>query len=316
MVRGSGWSGSPGGTSGVPGAACQRRKAVWWGLDERVGRPPGGDDPECSLAPAASGRTVGSMQLIAPPRADRHLFHIVSGTLLGAIFVAVGLSLAFLVIDTPMVSQLVPASRPNSSQVMIAMLVWALSLIAGGALLAAGTNRLAATVASVRSRGSRLSPVVRALRHLPAEVVVATGVVPRDGRPIPELVVGPFGVAVVHQMASRDAIRAVGQSWEARTQDGWIPTEHPLDRVARDADRVRHWLGDGDLDFVVRVYAALVTPDTSLVRSPACAVITPEQIPAWIEALPRQRSLSAGRRHHLLARVREAVVDKGARRSW
>ncbi len=86
--------------------------------------------------------------------------------------------------------------------------------------------------------------------------------------------------------------------------------------VARDADRVRHWLGNGDLDFVVRVYAALVTPDTSMARSSGCAVITPEQIPAWIEALPRQRSLSTGRRHHLLARVREAVVDKGARQGW
>jgi hypothetical protein len=255
------------------------------------------------------------MQSIASPRPDRHVLHLVSGTVLGATFVSLGLGLAFEVTATPIVSHLVPASRVNPSQVTIAMLIWALSLIAGGALLVAGTNRLAATVASVRTRGSRLSPVARVLGQLSAEVVVATGVVPNDGRPIPELVVGPFGVAVVHEMASRETIRAMGQSWEARTQEGWVATEHPLDRVARDADRVRHWLGDGDLDFVVRVYAALVTSDTSMARSSACAVITPEQVPAWIEALPRQRSLSAGRRHHLLARVRGAVVDEDARRS-
>lgn len=255
------------------------------------------------------------MQLISQPRPDRNLVQVVSGTLLGAVLAAAGLSLAFLVIETPIVSNLVPASR-NGSQVTIAILVWALSLTAGGALLVAGTNRLASTIASVRSRASHLSPVVRAMGQLPADVVVATGVIPQDGRPIPELVVGPFGVAVVHAMESPDSIRRVGQSWEARAQNGWLPTEYPLDRVARDAERVRHWLTNGDLDFVVRVYAALVTPDTSIARSSVCAVITPEQIPAWIEALPRQRSLSAGRRHHLLARIHEAVADEGTSQAW
>ncbi len=254
------------------------------------------------------------MQLISQTRPDRRLLHLVSGTLLGAALAAVGLGLAFLVIETPLVSSLV--SNNNGNQVTIAMLVWALSLITGGALLVAGTNRLASTLASVRSRASSLSPVVRAIGRLSSEVVVATGVVPNDGRPIPELVIGPFGVAVVHAMESSDSIRRVGMSWEARTRNGWLPTEHPMERVARDAERVRHWLTNGDLDFVVRVYAALVTPDTSIARSPVCAVITPDQIPAWIEALPRQRSLSAGRRHHLLTRVRDAVADEGARRAW
>jgi hypothetical protein len=253
------------------------------------------------------------MQLISQTRPDRRLLHLVSGTLLGAALAAVGLGLAFLVIETPLASSLV--SNNNGNQVTIAMLVWALSLITGGALLVAGTNRLASTLASVRSRASSLSPVVRAIGRLSSEVVVATGVVPNDGRPIPELVIGPFGVAVVHAMESSDSIRRVGMSWEARTRNGWLPTEHPMERVARDAERVRHWLTNGDLDFVVRVYAALVTPDTSIARSPVCAVITPDQIPAWIEALPRQRSLSAGRRHHLLTRVRDAVADEGARRA-
>ena len=255
------------------------------------------------------------MHLISQPRPDRHIAQLVSGTLVGAALAAVGLTFAFLVVATPFVSTLVPAGR-SGSQVTIAMLVWALSLIAGGALLVAGTNRLAATLASVRSRASNLSPVVRAMGQLSPEVVVATGIVPHDGRPIPELVIGPFGVAVVHALESVDSIRRIGMSWEARTPNGWLPTEHPIDRVARDAERVRHWLTNGDLDFVVRVYAALVTPDVSIARSPICAVITPEQIPAWIAALPRQRSLSAGRRHHLLARIRAAAADEGAKRTW
>jgi len=147
-----------------------------------------------------------------------------------------------------------------------------------------------------------------ALDTLPGDVAVVRGVVPHDARPVPALVVGPFGVAVVDELAPADRLRRVDGSWEARTRDGWIPTEHPLDQVARDAERVRHWLTHGELDFVVRVYAALVTGDPTIPRSPLCAVITIEQIPAWVEGLPRQRSLNDWRRNVLVARVRDAVT--------
>jgi hypothetical protein len=141
-------------------------------------------------------------------------------------------------------------------------------------------------------------------------------VVPVDGRPIPELVIGPFGVAVVHPMPPSERVRRVGQSWEIRVREGWAPTEHPLDRAARDADRVRHWLTNGDLDFVVRVYAAIVAPDTTLPRSPVCAVITADQIPAWLQALPAQRGLTPGRRNRLVTLVRSAVTAGDGRIGW
>ena len=256
------------------------------------------------------------MQLISAPRSAGRFGPIVGGTLVGASLVATGLGLAFLTIGTPFVSRLVPASRVGSTQLGIAMIVWSLALIAGAALAAAGTNRLAATVASVRRRAAPRSPVLRMIDTLPDEVVVAIDVVPNDGRPIPELVIGPFGVAVVHEMDPREATRRVGTSWEAKTPEGWVAAEAPLDRVARDAERIRHWLAHGDLDFVVRVYAALVTTDASIPRSAGCAVITPDQIPSWIEALPRQRSFTAGRRHHLLARVRQAVAPGASRGDW
>ena len=236
-------------------------------------------------------------------------------TLVGASLVAAGLGVAYLVTQTPIVSTLVPAPRSGSPLMAVAVTVWMLALIAGASLVVAGTNRLAITVAHARTRSRRTSPVVRALAASP-DVVVATGVVPQDGRPIPELAIGPFGVAVVHEMGSHDVIRQVGTSWEIRTRHGWTTTEHPLDRAERDAERVRHWLTHSDLDFVVRVHAALVTPDASMLRSPLCAVITEAQIPAWIAALPRQRTLSAGRRDHLVARVREAVAAEDARQGW
>ncbi len=107
-----------------------------------------------------------------------------------------------------------------------------------------------------------------------------------------------------------------GHRGSRRTPDGWAPTEHPLDRAERDAERVRFWLTHGDLDFIVRVHAALITADASMLRSPLCAVITEAQIPAWIAALPRQRTLTEGRRQQLVARVRAAVPTGGTRSGW
>ena len=53
-----------------------------------------------------------------------------------------------------------------------------------------------------------------------------------------------------------------GRRWELRDDRGrWVPIEAPVDRASRDAERVRGWLGGEDRDFVVRVYAAIVTDD-------------------------------------------------------
>jgi hypothetical protein len=254
------------------------------------------------------------MQMISPTRPDRRLGPLVGGTVLGAGLVVSGLGLAFMAIGTPLVSRLVPAGRPDSNQLSLSMLALACAVVAGAALAVAGTNQLAALVASVRSYAGRRSPMARMIGSLPDDLVVATNAAPGEGRPIPVLIVGPFGVAVMHEMGGPESIRRVGQSWESRTSGGWAAAEYPLDGLTRDAERVRRWLANGDLDFVVRVYAALVTDDSSIARSPVCAVISADQIPAWIEALPRQRSFSAGRRHHLLARVRGTVAP-GTRRS-
>ena len=254
------------------------------------------------------------MQSIPNPGPDGHVSRLVWGTLAGAGLVAVGLGLAFLVIETPLVAMLVPGSLTGSSQVTSATLVWALALAAGAALLVAGTNRLAITVASVGRRAAGRSAVMRVMGRLPEDVVVTAGVVPDHGRPIPELVIGPFGVAIVHEMEGRDRLRQAGQGWETRTREGWVPTEPPLDAVARDTDHVRYWLTHGDLDFVVRIYAALVTPDATMARSALCAVISEDQIPAWLAALPRQRSFSAGRRNRLLTRIRESAASGAQRR--
>ena len=249
------------------------------------------------------------MQTISATRPAPRLGSIIGGTLFGATLLAAGLGFAFLVIETPLVSRLIPTSG-GSVQLAAAVFIWVLALVGGAGLSIAGTNRLAATVAAVRTGAAARPPVTRMLSRLPDDIVAAIGVVPDEGRPIPELVVGPFGVAVVHELGPREIIRSVGSGWERRTSRGWVPTEYPVDRVNRDAERVRHWLTTGDMDFVVRVYAALVTTDSRIPRSPVCAVVSPEQIPAWFEALPPQRSLTAGRRARLLDRIRAATPGR------
>jgi hypothetical protein len=256
------------------------------------------------------------MKSIAQPRPDHRYGQLKQGLVLGGVLVATGFGLAFLTIDTPFVSRLVPLGMAGTSHGTTAMLVWSLTIVAVVALLVSVAKRLVTAITPGRSRPARGSLVMPASRDLPTDAEIVTGVVPRDGRPIPELAVGTFGVALVHALGGLDRIRLVDGAWEARTRHGWQPTDDPLERLARDADRLRRRLTAGDLDFVVRVHAALVTSNTSIPRSPACAVITAGQIPAWLEALPRQRSISTGRCQSLLARVREAVADEGQRGSW
>jgi hypothetical protein len=255
------------------------------------------------------------MQSITPPHPGQRTGSLIVGTVLGGCLVALGLGIALFALETPLATTLVP-ERPGASGVGIAVVVWALTLVAGGALLVSGTNRLASIVAAVRSDPRPPSSVGAAYGSLPEDIAVMTNVVPTEGRPIPEVVVGPFGVAVIHELGPKKVIRQVGTSWERKTRDGWVPTEHPLDTAERDAERVRHWMTHGDLDFVVRVYAALITADPSMLRSPLCAVITEDRIPDWIASLPRQRTLSEGRRQQIVARVRGAVATGGSRRDW
>ena len=320
--KGGQWYGGPGGARRledsaaflVPVAnAAERSGAVWIGewADRREGMTRNGHWPR-----ERAGPTLAVMRSITPPGLRRHTGLLVGGAVLGTCLVVAGLGLSLLVVETPFASRLVPASVPGSPRLAIALLVWTLALSAGVGLLVAGASRLAITVAAARSwaRPERRSSVLRALGSGPVDVVVTTDVALPGGRPIPELVIGPFGVVVVHEMGPRDMIRGVGRSWETRTADGWAPTEHPVDRVARDAERVRHWLSEEDLDFVVRVYAALVTPDVSMPRSPLCAVVSADQIPAWLAALPRQRSLSSGRRRSLQRRLACATTAASSRR--
>jgi hypothetical protein len=163
-------------------------------------------------------------------------------------------------------------------------------------------------LATMRGRTRRRSATATVLTSLPDDVIVASGIVLPDGRPVPDLIVGPFGAAVVRELPPAAAVRIQNGNWQLRTQRGWVALEDPLSRTVRDSERVRRWLAHDDADFVVKTYAAVISRDLPVARTPACAVVTPDQLAAWVAALPPQRSLTAGRREQMVDRVREAAA--------
>lgn len=253
-------------------------------------------------------RHDAAMQLIATATARRPIGPIVSGTLVGATLVAGGLSLAYLAFATPLLGMLLPTGRVGPSQMATGMVVMALALVAPTTFVAVGTSRLARLLASVRHRAGTRTTLDRLASSLPLDVVGASDVTMYDGRTIPALLVGPFGVVVLREAPSSAVTRFSGSHWELRTSVGWTPMESPLDRATRDAERVRQWLSHDDRDFLVKTYAAVVArADASLTRSATCAVVTLEQVPAFIASLPAQRSLTASRREGILEQIRGAV---------
>jgi hypothetical protein len=126
-----------------------------------------------------------------------------------------------------------------------------------------------------------------------------------DGRRIRNVVAGPFGLAVIGEAPPAAMTRRHGSSWEVRRSDGrWVPLEHPVERTSRDAERLRRWISAEERDYLVKVYAAFVTTDPSISRTPVCAVVGPSEVAAWLTGLPQQRSLYDTRREELVDRIR------------
>jgi hypothetical protein len=229
---------------------------------------------------------------------------IALGSLVGAILFFGGLVVAWLAFATPFITRFTPGPRPETAQMVAGMLAWTFALVAPGAFIVAGLARIVAVFESVHSAGAP-RVVAKAARKLGEQFVVIARLKMPDGRVIPELVVGPFGAAVIEELPPSGATRHKGDAWQVRMSNGtWAPLENPLERAGRDADRVRRLFAEDDQDFVLKVYAAAVAPDTTPPRTPGCAVITRDQIPAWIESLPPQRSLTDARRERLIETLR------------
>lgn len=246
------------------------------------------------------------MQLIKPAHAmGPARGPLVMGTIVGGLLFVGGIGLAWVAFATPIVRGLSPAVvRPSTDQMIVGALVWGLSLVAPPCFAIVGAIRLSMVAAAI-FRQPQLGAITRAIPALGDEYVVAPAVRLPDGRTIRNLVVGPFGVAVIGEMPSPRNTRRSGTNWELRRVDGrWGPMEDPRERTARDAERIRYWIAAEDRDFIVKVYAAVVIGDYDLTRTSACAAITADQVPTWIASLPPQRSLNENRRRDVVERIR------------
>lgn len=243
------------------------------------------------------------------PGSRGSLLSVVGGSAFGALLIAVGVWLGFLAFSMSIVDRLMSSLRPGPTEIALGAVAWAVALTAPACFVILGSIRILRAVEpmSQRSRARRQSLSALA-GTLTDDYVAASRVRLPDGRLIPELVVGPHGVAIFEELPPRAASRHTNGRWEVRLTDGrWVPLENPLERATRDADRVRRWLASDDRDFVVKVHAAVIDLDATLPRTPTCAVITRAQIPAFLASLPPQRSLTPSRIQRIIEHVDAAL---------
>jgi hypothetical protein len=246
------------------------------------------------------------MQFIQPSHAIRPARGpMLMGTVVGGVLLAGGIVLGWLAFATPFVRVLTPTVlRPTVEEMVIGGFIWGLSLVAPPCFAIVGFIRLS-QVAGTLMRRPAAGPLARSASALPDDYVVAPSIELPDGRRIRNVVAGPFGLAVIGETPPTAITRRHGSSWEVRRPDGrWVPLEHPVERTSRDAERLRRWISAEERDYLVKVYAAFVTTDPTLSRTPVCAVIGPSEVAAWLSGLPPQRSLYDSRREELVDRIR------------
>ncbi len=252
------------------------------------------------------------MQVIATAgqvsRADR--VAVARSALASVLLILAGVAVALLCLETPLISRFIPSGRPTDMQTAAGVIAWGFAILVPATLLVLGVFRFAATIETARGMRPRAS-TARLARSLGSGHLAASGLVLPGDRWIHEMVLGPFGIVVLGDVPPPSLSRHIGASWEVRGEQGrWIPVEAPLDRAVRDAERVRGWLSSLDRDFVVRVYAAIVTDDPRVERSAACAVVAPNQLVTWLESLPAQRGLTPDRQARLVELVRSVAAGR------
>jgi hypothetical protein len=251
------------------------------------------------------------MQVIAAPSLSRgERLALARSALVAALLLVVGVLIAWTCLTTPLVTALVPSGRPTLAQILVGILGLSFAILVPAAFLILGAAKALGTAEAVASHRPR-----RALPHLAhalgEEHLGAADLHLPDGRRIHELILGPFGIVVLGDVPPASMSRHIGRRWEIRDDRGrWLPIEPPVERASRDAERVRRWLGSHDRDFLVKVYAVIVTQDTRVERSPSCAVVTPRELPAWLGNLPPQRGLTASRREDLTERIRSVTLGR------
>jgi hypothetical protein len=237
-------------------------------------------------------------------------FAVVTAAGLGTTLVVTSAALLYLVFVANFLDRFMPTGRPTTFELVSGALAWTFALTAPAGFGLVGLARLATAFDRWRARRPRVTPAVRLRRAIGDDHIVATGIRLPDGSSIlPELVIGPFGAAIIEELPPAGAVMSRGvRSWEVRVGNGYIRTiQNPLERAAHDAERVRTWLTPEDSDIVLKVYAAVVGTDPNVRRSPSCALIAPSQVAEWLTSLPPQKTLDKGRTDRIVREIRSAL---------
>jgi hypothetical protein len=218
----------------------------------------------------------------------------------GFAWLAIAATSAWLVFGTPLLARVTLLDTRGASGGFVAAVAWALAMTAPACFAILGILRLGAAVQRVRNAQAAVPPVTRRAASLPPGCCVVPRIRLPDGRRVPDVVVGPHGVALFESLPPRGAARRTGERWEVRFDDRrWRPIENPLEKAARDADSLRRHLEVQERDFVVRVVAAVIRGDHDVARTVGCAVVALEDVPGWLAALPAQRGLTPDRVAHI-----------------
>lgn len=249
---------------------------------------------------------IPPVQVLTSGRSGRPpLGAVLVGTVVGAVLLAGGLFLGWFVFATPVLSGLSPTGgRTSAAQLAIGAAIWGFALVAPASFAIVGALRLGRVARAVVAK-PRPRATARLASLIGDEHTCANDVHLPDGRIVRNLIIGPFGLAVLSELPPAGAMRHQGMTWEVRAPNGrWTHFENPLERTARDAERVRRWVASAERDFVVKVYAAVITDDATISRTTACAVVSADQIPAWLGSLPPARAMSEDRREDLIEEIR------------
>jgi hypothetical protein len=233
-------------------------------------------------------------------RAGSGLAAAAGPTIVGLAWLAMAAASAWLVFATPVLAGFVTLQGRGPTGPLVGAVAWAAALTAPACFAFLGVARLAGAAQRVRGSHREEPPVSRRAALLPPGCTVLPRIRLPDGRRIPDVVVGPHGVAFFEPLPPAAAVRRTGERWEVRFADRrWRPIENPLQRAARDGERLRRHLEAEERDFVVRVNAAVLGDDHAVSRIDGCAVVGLDDVPGWLAALPAQRGLTPDRQRHV-----------------
>ncbi|MEO8272743.1 MAG: hypothetical protein ABI620_01585, partial [Chloroflexota bacterium] len=150
------------------------------------------------------GINIPGMQVIASSRTragQPSRAGVATALIVGTALVAASLGLLYLVFGENFVDRFMPSGRPTTSELIAGALAWTFALTAPAGFAVVGVARIVTAYDRWRARRPRVTPTVRLRRAIGDDHVVATGVrLPDGSRVLPELVVGPFGAAVIEEL--------------------------------------------------------------------------------------------------------------------